>query len=376
MLAATQKISNKKGAEAICVPVFFSRFLHFSFILFTLNLFYAHVPRYICLRFFINYCKRIRQVYTMKTKKLSVFFLIGLFLLMLFSPETVATGAANGLLLWYRQVLPVLFPFLLITGLLIRTESISLINHALFPILKPFLGISEKASFSVVCGFLCGFPVGAKSCSDLTDKGEISSAEGEYLLSFCNNVSPAFLTGYVAVQSLKQPEMAQICLLFPILAALCCSFLFRRWYLPRNPFAVVEEQADPRQFLPFSEALDESILSACDSITKIGGYMIVFSVLISFMAELSFQNFFWKLLLLPGVELTGGIRMLCQLDLTSELRFLLIMAHCSFGGVCALFQTKCMIRSQNWSFPRYIAEKLITAMVTSLFACCYMKLFG
>lgn len=157
----------------------------------------------------------------------------------------------------------------------------------------------------MVCGFLCGFPVGAKSCSDLTDKGKISSAEGEYLLSFCNNVSPAFLTGYVAVQSLKQPEMAQICLLFPILAALCCSFLFRRWYLPRNPFAVVEEQADPRQFLPFSEALDESILSACDSITKIGGYMIVFSVLISFMAKLSFQNFFWKLLLLPGVELTG-----------------------------------------------------------------------
>ena len=243
----------------------------------------------------------------MKTKKLSVFFLIGLFLLMLFSPETVATGAANGLLLWYRQVLPVLFPFLLITGLMIRTESISLINHTLSPILKPFLGISENASFSVVCGFLCGFPVGAKSCSDLTDKGEISSAEGEYLLSFCNNVSPAFLTGYVAVQSLKQPEMAQICLLFPILAALCCSFLFHRWYLPRNPFAVVEEPADPRQFLPFSEALDESILSACDSITKIGGYMIVFSVLISFMAKLSFQNFFWKLLLLPGVELTGGI---------------------------------------------------------------------
>ena len=49
--------------------------------------------------------------------------------------------------------------------------------------------------------------------------------------------------------------------------------------------------------------------------------MIVFSVLISFMAKLSFQNFFWKLLLLPGVELTGGIRMLCQLDLTSELRY-------------------------------------------------------
>ena len=70
-------------------------------------------------------------------------------------------------------------------------------------------------------------PVGAKSCSDLTDKGKISSAEGEYLLSFCKNVSPAFLTGYVAVQSLKQPEMAQICLRFsyplPHCAAPFCS---------------------------------------------------------------------------------------------------------------------------------------------------------
>ena len=81
-------------------------------------------PWYICLRFFTNYCKRIRQVYTMKTKTVCVFS-DRTFPSDAFSPETVATGAANGLLLWYRQVLPVLFPFLLITGLMIRTESIS-----------------------------------------------------------------------------------------------------------------------------------------------------------------------------------------------------------------------------------------------------------
>lgn len=311
----------------------------------------------------------------MKIKKLSVFFLIVFFLLMLFSPEIVTTGAANGLLLWYRQVLPVLFPFLLITGLMIRTGSISLINRILSPFLMPFLDISENASFAVVCGFLCGFPVGAKSCSDLSGEGKISSAEGEYLLSFCNNVSPAFLTGYVAVQNLEQPEMAQLCLLLPGLAAWCCSFLFRRWYLPRKSFAGTGKQPACRQSLPFSKAFDETIFSACDSITKIGGYIIAFSVLLAFMEKLSFHNSLWKLLLLPGMELTGGIRMLCQMDLTSELRFLLVMAHCSFGGICALFQTKCMIRSKNWSFPRYITEKLITAMVTSLFAFCYLKLF-
>lgn len=93
----------------------------------------------------------------MKTKKLSVFFLIGLFLLMLFSPETVATGAANGLLLWYRQVLPVLFPFLLITGLMIRTESISLINPYPFSILKPFLAFLKRLLFRWSVDFSVAF---------------------------------------------------------------------------------------------------------------------------------------------------------------------------------------------------------------------------
>ena len=335
----------------------------------------------------------------MKLKTLSVLSLIGLFLFMLISPETVTTGAANGLLLWYRRVLPVLFPFLLITGLMIRTGSISLVNQLLSPVLIPLLGISRNASFSVVCGFLCGFPVGAKSCSDLTCEGKISSAEGEYLLSFCNNVSPVFLSGYVASQCLGMKEGVQICLLLPILSALCCSFLFRRWYLPqkastavRNPHNTFTQTKSlyktsapsgdiflspnsSSQPLPFAEALDESILSACDSITRIGGYMITFSVLLSFMEKLSFQNPLWNCVLLPGMELTGGIRMLCQVNLSSDLRFLLVMAHCSFGGICALFQTKCMIRSQNWSFFRYTTEKLITAMVTSLLAFCYLKLF-
>lgn len=91
------------------------------------------------------------------------------------------------------------------------------------------------------------------------------------------------------------------------------------------------------------------------------------------MAELSFQNFSgncWSSR--SGTDPMESC-MLCQLDLTSELRFLLIMAHCSFGGVCALFQTKCMIRSQNWSFPRYIAEKLLP-QGTSLFACCIYEI--
>ena len=88
---------------------------------------------------------------------------------------------------------------------------------------------------------------------------------------------------------------------------------------PRKKEEIVWDQ--PVLLRPQKDSAADTICGTKRSSTVRQGYRIVFSVLISFMAKLSFQNFFWKLLLLPGVELTGGIRMLCQLDLTSELRY-------------------------------------------------------
>lgn len=311
----------------------------------------------------------------MTKKHIYPIFLIAFFLFMFINPGAVISGATDGLLLWYRKALPVLFPFLLITGLLTDTGSIAFINKILSPFLVPLLGISDVSSFLVVCGFLCGFPVGAKNCSDLTDKGLISSAEGEYLLSFCNNVSPSFITGYVAMQSLHTPELSIVCFLLPTFSALTCSFFFRRWYPLRTKGSKIIKMEKPKEGVSFSEILDKNILSSCDSITKIGGYMMAFSVLLTFMKNFSFQNPIWSYLILPGIELTSGVNLLSQTPLPFSLCFPLVMAHCSFGGICALFQTKCMIRSQNWSLFRYTTEKLITAMVTSLYAYLYLKLF-
>ena len=53
--------------------------------------------------------------------------IVFLFLAMLFSPKAVFEGAESGLLLWFQIVFPTLFPFMLISGLMLAGGGINII---------------------------------------------------------------------------------------------------------------------------------------------------------------------------------------------------------------------------------------------------------
>ena len=95
------------------------------------------------------------------------FFLILCFFVMLSFPSEVFEGAKSGLLLWFLTVLPTLFPFLLISRLLLDSCACSLLNKLLAPVISRLFGISAQGSFAFIVGFLCGYPMGAKITADL-----------------------------------------------------------------------------------------------------------------------------------------------------------------------------------------------------------------
>ena len=107
------------------------------------------------------------------------------FAFMLLFPKDVFNGASKGLLLWFHTVFPTLFPFLIITNLLMSTNCIRLIARLFGPLLNKIFRVSPNGSFAIIAGFLCGYPMGAKISADLTHTKQISPQEGAYLLSFC-----------------------------------------------------------------------------------------------------------------------------------------------------------------------------------------------
>lgn len=299
------------------------------------------------------------------------------FLCMLSFPQTVFAGASYGLLLWFRHVLPTLLPYMVLINILIRTPALHWICHNTSPFLCPLLGTSYYGTFAVLTGFLCGYPMGAKTASDLLDAQKISRSEASYLLSFCNNTSPAFILSYVVIQNLKKDSISIPFLLILTLTPLMMSFVFRLFYRAKDhihPFShmmqVSSSTASQSENLS-GNYFDRCIMNAFESITKVGGYMMMFSVLIQLLASALPDNTA-SLLLYSSLEISTGIRRLASSTLYTSHKIILCAALTSFGGWCCIAQTYSMISDNHLPILPYIAEKLATALVTSLLISAYI----
>lgn len=166
-------------------------------------------------------------------------------------------------------------------------------------------------------------------------------------------------------------------LLILTLTPLMMSFVFRLFYRAKDhihPFShmmqVSSSTASQSENLS-GNYFDRCIMNAFESITKVGGYMMMFSVLIQLLASALPDNTA-SLLLYSSLEISTGIRRLASSTLYISHKIILCAALTSFGGWCCIAQTYSMISGNHLPILPYIAEKLATALVTSLLISAYI----
>ena len=298
-----------------------------------------------------------------------------LFLAMLFSPKAVFEGAESGLLLWFQVVFPTLFPFMLVSGLMLSGGGLVVISRIFGRLFSTLFATSPNGSFAVIAGFLCGYPMGAKVSADLVRSGRISRDEGAYLLSFCNNTSPIFIMNFIVWKTFDREELMIPTLLILIGAPAFLSLFFRRFYLKgRKKFPDLSDKKKNNVKLLNFEMLDSCLADSFESIVKVGLYIIFFSILIALPGKLSAGH---PLLagILPTLEMTNGILMIHKAAPDLTVSYPLILGLTSFGGFCSAAQTKCMLKAASLPILPYIIQKLTAAAAASLLGIVYMHVF-
>ena len=202
----------------------------------------------------------------------------------------------------------------------------------------------------------------------------ISEEEGRYLLSFCNNTSPMFIISYIIWQNLNRSAITLPLLSITLSAPVLLSFIFRFLYRIPKDVSRHSRPYSPAHSQDLAGALDTCIMNGFETITRIGGYIILFSICICLIGQLPVRIPLLKSLILPSLELTNGVTLICQSSLPASAKILQTLTLAAFGGWCAAAQTKSMIRDTSLPFLPYIAEKLATASVTSLLIYGYLLL--
>ena len=162
----------------------------------------------------------------MKSKILTLFSICLLFFLLL-HPDEGLLGARDGLTLWLNVMLPTLLPFLIFTGILLKAGNLTKLLNPFSLLWEKCFGLSPAGAYVLILGFLCGYPMGAKIAHDLYINDQISKKEGEYLLSFSCNASPAFVVSYLTGSILQNRIHPMQIVLILLTADLFCMLFFR-----------------------------------------------------------------------------------------------------------------------------------------------------
>ncbi len=298
-----------------------------------------------------------------------------LFFSMLLSPQAVFEGAQSGLLLWFQIVFPTLFPFMLVSGMMLSGGGLKAISRVFGRIFSSVFATSSNGAFAVIAGFLCGYPMGAKVSADMVRAGRISRDEGAYLLSFCNNTSPVFIMNFIVWKTLNREELLIPTLTILVFVPISLSFIFRRFYLRgRRRFPDIPEKREKKTERFSFSVLDSCLSDSFEGIVKVGLYIIFFSVMLSLLREISSDNFV-VCAILPTLEITNGVLMIVRSVSDLTVSYPLILGLTSFGGICAAAQTQCMLKGTGLPMIPYIIQKLTAAAAASLTGIIFIHIF-
>ena len=203
----------------------------------------------------------------------ALFFPVFFGAVLLFFPDVSAAATREGVALCLQTVLPSLFPFFVLSSLLVQSDVPRLLSRAMAGVMYPLFGVSGAGASALILGLLGGYPVGARTVAELYGRGEIAREEAEQLLAFCNNSGPGFFLGVCGTAVFGSARAGAYLYLIHVGAALVTGVLLRRNLgLPRR-------KAVSRQRAPFdlAAALPAAVQSSFAAVGSVSAFVIFFA---------------------------------------------------------------------------------------------------
>ena len=333
-----------------------------------------------------------------KDNMLPMLLIVFTIALIVFSSSNLI-AAKSGIILWATSIVPSMFPFFVATELISNTQIPHLLGKLFKSLMKPLFNVSGEGSFALIFGIICGYPMGAKIICNLRKQNILSKKECERLLSFTNNSSPMFILGTVGIMMYGNSLIGILLLLTHILSCLTVGLLFRFWGISENAHNGVDikkKYSIDNNVICLSnlgEFLSKSISSSISSIMSIGGFVVLFSVIISIFKSSRLLNFLtfiispsFKIINVPSsfiaplitgiLEITTGISLIVSVPIKAiSTNIILTSFLLGIGGLSIFLQVLGIVSKTDISIKPYIYGKLLHGIISSLYTFLLIQIF-
>lgn len=256
-----------------------------------------------------------------------------------------------------------------------------------------FLGVG---GFAFIMGLISGYPVGAKIVSDFRNDKLISKDEGERMLAFTNNSGPLFILSSVGISLFGDTKTGLLLLSTHILSCITVGIILGIFskkvkinYTYRENLQ--EENSKNVTLKNLGEILGNSINNSISTILLIGGFVVIFSVIISILNQVHLLDFLSKFFtpllnilgfdlqfakpILSGIlELTNGVNLVAGVHIKAISQNVILCAFLlGFGGFSVLLQVFSIVAKTDLSIKKYLIGKFLQGIFAAFYTFLALK---
>ena len=299
-----------------------------------------------------------RKIFNMITIIICVFVLIEL----LIKKEIIYDSVIYALNMWVNNLIPALFPFFIISDILINYNITLYIPKIIKDFCKSIFNITDNMLSILFLSMISGFPSNARNTRIMYDNNLISLEEANHILIFSHFSNPIFVLTTVGVFFFNYESVGIILLIAHYLSNFILGFLCRGKIKIspniKNNLCIEDKS--------FGGVFIDAIRKAIDTILLICG-IVVINLLLSSIVTNAFNFNVYNSVLVKGLfEITIGIDAISKIDLS--LRFKMIITSCflAFGGLSVHMQVYSQIVNTKIKYIYFFLGRIWQAILAGI----------
>ena len=293
-------------------------------------------------------------------RKVMIVFLIWFLFEVLSNSNLVIEVVLTSVDIFKNNIFPSLFPFFIISDLLISYNFVEIISPYLNKILTPLFKTDNTSNFIFLMSMLSGFPSNAKIAKSLLEKEVITPKEVEHILCFSHFSNPLFILGTLAI-FLKNKKVCCLILIIHYLSNFIIGIILRK--KTNNSY---NNYSLNQEIKPLGTILGSAINKAIQALLLILGTLTTFMLLSAIILKNIHIIEPLASIIRGTLEMTQGLKYISILSIPLKSKALFAISFLSFGGLSIHMQVISILNNIDIHYLPYFKARLLHVIISFL----------
>ncbi len=275
---------------------------------------------------------------------------------------------------WKNNIFPSLFPFFILSEILINYGFIELVGELFKPIMNKFFKLKGVSAFVFIMSLVSGFPSNAKYVKELYQKKLINEYEASKILTFTHFSNPLFILGTISILFLNNKEIGILILSCHYLGNIIVGLLFRNYYISNKEsqsFSLKKAIINMHNKRisnnkSFGNILSNAIINGINTLLLVFGVVTVFLIITTIIDNNISLPQYYQSILNGILEMTQGLKYVSLLDIPLKIKGTLSVLFISFGGISVHMQILSILSDTKIKYFPFLVARIIHGCISSI----------